>query len=95
MEAVSLFKGIPVNPEVPDGFWSHTPIELRPEDHLDWLGKPFIQTMGQTLASPRLRYEVFCLDGEDLDRPAAWGSYGTLEEAFQRVGKGPHWGRDL
>ena len=81
----SMVEGIPVDPILPYGFMSYLPYELRPDDHLAWMGKPFILTSVNGHYPSGVRYEVYCLDGVETDRPTVWGFFGTLEEAIQRV----------
>jgi len=92
MNETSLVDGINIDPVVPDGFWSFTPKENRPKDHLRWWGKPFIQTVANPYFPNGLRYDVYCLEaGGIADHPAIWGMFGTLEEAVQRAKEGPPW----
>ena len=88
MNVAHLTEAIPVNPEMPDGFWSNTPLELRHEDHLPWLGKPFIQTISDAHSHGETRFEVVCLEAGPADRPAVWGIFPTLEEAMACAGAG-------
>ena len=92
MPLETLVYGVPVNPELPDGFWSVTPIEMRPEDHLVWLEKPFIQTIPDSHSPSGTRFEVVCFEVSAADRPVLWGIFPTLEEAQARAetGKGIH-----
>jgi hypothetical protein len=91
MSTVHLTEAIAVNPELPDGFWSSTPLELRPEDHLDLLGKPFIQTVAGAHSPSETRFEVVCLEAGPEDRPVVWGIFPTLDEAMAcaAAGMGP------
>ncbi len=92
MNAPSLIEGIKVDPVIPNDFWSFTPKENRPENHLAWWGKPFILTVGNPHFPAGLRYDVYCLEeGTYKDHPALWGMFGTLEEAVQRAKEGPPW----
>ena len=88
----SPVRDIPVNPEVPKGFWSYTPKTMRSKEDLAWRGKPFIQTVPNPNFPAGIRYDVYCLEGgTTLERPAVWGMFGTLEEAVRRAQTGPPW----
>ena len=90
MQTSGIVGTIPVDPEIPDGFWS-TPHEKRPEDHLAWWGKPFILSSANPHFPSGSRFDVHCLDGGATDRPTCWGMFGTIEEAEQRAISGPPW----
>ena len=92
MPLETMVHGVPVNPELPFGFWSVIPIEARPEDHLNWLENPFIQTIPDSLSPTGTRFEVVCFEASPVDRPVIWGVFPTLEEAQARaeMGKGHH-----
>jgi hypothetical protein len=90
MQTPSVEVNIPLNPEVPEGFWS-TPHEKRPADHLVWWGKPFILRSPNPHFPSGTRFDVHCLDGGATDRPCCWGMFGTLEKAEQRAATGPPW----
>jgi hypothetical protein len=77
-------QGIPVDPKLPEGFWS-TPNEGRPARHARWWGRPFIRTYPHAAWPQGVRFDVYCLDGGAWDRPTAWGWFGTLEEAIRCV----------
>ena len=92
MNETSLVDGINIDPVIPNDFWSYTPKENRPKDHLTWWGKPFIQTVANPYFPAGMRYDVYCLEGGAIaDHPALWGMFGTLEEAIQRAKEGPPW----
>jgi len=82
MKAQRIVDGIPVDPELPEGFWS-TPIEKRPESQVeDFWGKPFVLTVPHVEWAGGFRYDTYCLNSGAWDRPTAWGKFGTLAEAF-------------
>jgi len=86
MRMSGLLEDISVNPAIPDGFWSHTPMEMRPEEHMGWLGRPFIQTCADPRYPGGVRFDVHCLEGgAAMDHPVTWGTFGTLEEALHCV----------
>lgn len=88
---------IPVNPRLPKNF-DCTPNEDRPDSHMKWWNRPYIQTY--TLESfgdvdeefkrkwmeswpTGTRYDLRCLDGGAWDRSTWYGSFKTLEEAME------------
>ena len=78
-----------VDPEIPDWFWSGP--EQRNESKQAWVGKSFIQTTTNPHFPTGIRYDVYCLEDISARRPAVWGMFGTLEEAFERAKEGPPW----
>ena len=68
-------RDIPINPELPEEFYS-TPNDERSLDELEeWWFRPFIT--GQSGA-----YAVHCLDGGAWDRPTLLGVFSELGEAL-------------
>lgn len=66
---------LPLDPQLPPGFFD-TPNEERPPAQLDrWWLKPFAQTL------PDGRLDVRALDGGAWDRPTYYGTAATMEEA--------------
>jgi hypothetical protein len=81
MKCRRVVDGIPVDPELPDGFWN-TPSEKRPCDHLEWWGRPFVVTVANADQEEVVRYGTYCLNDAAQDRPSFWGKFGSLKEAI-------------
>ena len=92
MNRMSVVIDINIDPVIPNEFWSYIPLENRPKDHLNWLGKPFILTVANPHFPGGNRYDIYCLEaGGTSNRPTLWGMFGNLEEALQRAKEGLPW----
>lgn len=83
----ATYQGYALDPILPDSFFS-TPNEDRPESHLFWSRRPYIETRGTINGTI---YWVHCLDGGAWDRPTWWGEAKTLEAAAKICRNGPNW----
>lgn len=90
MNVVDQVEGIQVNPDLPFGFWSHTPMEMRSEEQMSWCGKAFIEAEAVEGRPGAVQYKVYCLDGIGTDRPSLWGAFGRIEDAVTCAKAGPH-----
>jgi hypothetical protein len=78
----------PVDPPLPDDFYD-TPNDERPEWQVTLWNRPYIRTIENRHWPSGIRYDVYCLDGGAWDRPTAWDSFGTIEEAIKCCETGP------
>lgn len=90
MNVIDKVEGIKVNPDLPFGFWSHTPMEMRPDDQMAWCGKAFIESEPVAGRPGEVQYKVYCLDGQGADRPSLWGTFARLEDAVDCAKAGPY-----
>ncbi len=94
IDAFLAWDGIPVNPELPEG-WDDTSHEDRPNCHFKLWGRAYITTQKFFPAIDSdtwfdhwpngTRYDVRCLDGGAWDRSTNRGSFACLSEAIDRA----------
>ncbi len=61
--AASLYEGVLVDPQLPDGFWSMTR-RLRPLSHADWLYRPFVKAV--TVEALDVQFDRQILLGDEV-----------------------------
>lgn len=70
-----MIEALPVNPKLPEEFFSTANEDRSEEEIKTWWDRPFAQ---QEVDGP---FVVRCLDGGAWDRPTFYGSAATIEEA--------------